>query len=96
MTNLPLRQSANSPSVVLDSAERTFAITHGSSGVEFAAFIVRACNSHDALLEAYKFWLEAVQNSLALRLALTELPEKAGPVLVEMLQDAIAAAEGEQ
>ena len=48
-----------------------------------------------ALLAACKFWLGAVQNSLALRLALTGLPEGAGPALVEMLQEAIAAAEGE-
>ena len=60
-----------------------------------AAEIVRACNAHDALLAACKFWLGAVQNSLALRLALTGLPEGAGPALVEMLQEAIAAAEGE-
>lgn len=47
------------------------------------------------LLEACKFWLGAVQNSLALRLALADLPEGAGPALVEMLQDAIEKAEGE-
>jgi len=46
-----------------------------------------------ALLEACKLWLEAIQNSLGLRLALTNLPEGAGPVLVEILQEAIAAAE---
>ena len=57
--------------------------------------IVRRCNAHSKLLEACKTWLEAVQNSLSLRLALTGLPEGAGPVLVEMLQEAIALAEGE-
>ena len=42
------------------------------------------------LLATCEFWLGAVQNSLGLRLALTSLPEGAGPALVEMLQDAIA------
>lgn len=47
------------------------------------------------MLDVLKIWLGAVQNSLALRLALTDLPEGAGPALVEMLQEAIEKAEGE-
>ena len=47
------------------------------------------------MYEVLKFWLGAVQNSLALRLALTSLPEGAGPALIEMLQAAIEKAEGE-
>ena len=46
------------------------------------------------MYEVLEFWLGAVQNSLALRLALTSLPEGAGPALIEMLQDAIEKAEG--
>lgn len=42
-----------------------------------------------------KLWLGAVQNSLALRLALADLPEGAGPALIEMLQEGIAMADGE-
>ena len=47
------------------------------------------------MYEVLEFWLGAVQNSLALRLALTSLPEGAGPALIEMLQEAIEKAEGE-
>jgi len=57
--------------------------------------IARRVNAHDALVEACEFWLGAVQNSLGLRLALTELPEGAGPILVDMLQDALALVRGE-
>ena len=45
------------------------------------------------LLAACKLWLEAVQNDLGLRLALVNLPEDAGAALVDILQEAIAAAE---
>jgi hypothetical protein len=48
------------------------------------------------MLDVLKFWLGAVQNSLALRLALTGLPENAGPALVEMLDQVIAKAEPEE
>jgi len=90
---LPLRQSITSPDVIMDAEEKRFAIIYGPGGIKFAAEIVQACNAYPDLLEACKFWLGAVQNSLALRLALTGLPEGAGPALVEMLQDAIAQAE---
>ena len=62
---------------------------------ELSARVVLALNSYDALLSACEFWLGAVQNSLGLRLALTSLPEGAGPALVEMLQEAITQAKGE-
>lgn len=52
--------------------------------------IARRVNAYDALIEVCELWLGAVQNSLGLRLALTELPEGAGPVLVERLQDALS------
>jgi len=62
---------------------------------DIANEIEAALNAHDALVEACEFWLGAVQNSLGLRLALTELPEGAGPILVDMLQDALALVRGE-
>ena len=65
---------------------------------EEPALFLERCLLHDSapnLLQVCQFWLGAVQNSLALRLALTSLPEGAGPALIEMLQEAIEKAEGE-
>jgi hypothetical protein len=61
-----------------------------------AAANARLIAAAPEMLDALKFWLGAVQNSLALRLALTGLPENAGPALVEMLDQAIAKAEPEE
>jgi hypothetical protein len=47
------------------------------------------------LLDACKLWLTAVQESMSLRLALIDLPEGAGPALVEIFQEAVAKAEGQ-
>ena len=85
-------------STVLDAGDERVASTQGTSYMDHeqvAQEMVQAVNAHAALLETCKTWLEAVQNSMSLRLVLAGLPEGAGPVLVEMLQEAIALAEGE-
>jgi len=71
-----------------------------SGGYEIVMEAQKRCNAYesvvaqrDVAVDVCKTWLEAVQNSLSLRLTLTGLPEGAGPVLVEILQEAIGKGE---
>ena len=87
-------------STVLDAEGERVASTQGTSYMDHeqvAQEMVQAVNLRDEQTNVLRAWLEAVQNSMSLRLALAGLPEGAGPVLVEMLQDvlALAKAEGE-
>jgi len=63
--------------------------------IELECTLANTRRVNEALFQTCELWLGAIQNSMSLRLALAGLPEGAGAVLVELLQDALDRARGE-